>query len=346
MSTVSARPNAGATAREPRDDRVEPVPQLEAQRRGPERVVDVVEAGERQLDPCRGAVGVQREGGGADPAQLDVAGHDGRLGAPLAAVRAVVAAEVREVDRVVRVGVPAAPAVLRVGGVLELRVGERVVLDAEVARAALPPEVGDERVVGVEHERRLARVRGDDVGPALGDDLELAVAVELVAEEVGEQQRARAQLADHGAEPELVDLEEPEAAVELAPAAPRGRRQRGRDPAGHVRARAVVHERLARALEDRRDHRGRRRLAVGRADHRAAVLQPRAEQADGVRLQAREDLPRERRAAAAPGGAHERADRLGGRDLRPEQRHGASTFSARGSTRIVTGRSAIGSPSA
>ena len=41
-----------------------------------------------------------------------------------------------------------------------------------------------------------------------------------------------------------------------------------------------------------------------------------------------------------------RADRLGGGHLRAQQRHGTSTFSARGTTLMVTGRSAIGSPSA
>ena len=72
----------------------------------------------------------------------------------------------------------------------------------------------------------------------------------------------------------------------------------------------------------------------------------RAEQADRVRLQPREHLAGQRRPAAAAGGAHERADRLGGGHLRAQQRHGTSTFSARGTTLMVTGRSAIGSPSA
>ena len=55
-----------------------------------------------------------------------------------------------------------------------------------------------------------------------------------------------------GAEPELVDLEEPEVAVELAPAAARGVGQRGGDAAGHVRAGAVVDE-PARRVRSRID---------------------------------------------------------------------------------------------
>ena len=278
--------------------------------------------------------------------QLDVARDDGGLGPAPAAVRAVVAAEVGEVDRVVGVGMAAAAAVLGVGRVLQLRVGERVVLHAEVARAALPAEVGHERVVRVEHERGGARVRGHDLRPALGDDLELAVAVELVAEQVGEQQRPRAQLADHGAEPELVDLEQAEPPSSSRPPRREAAASAAATPPAMFAPARLCTSVSPRALEDGRDHGGGRRLAVRGADHRAAVRQPPAEQADRVRLQPREHLAGERRAAAAARGAHERADRLGGRDLRAEQRHGASTLSAPGRTRIVTGRSPIGSPSA
>jgi hypothetical protein len=240
----------------------------------------------------------------------------------------------------------AAPAVLGVRRVLELGERERVVVHAEEHGAAVAAQIGDERVVGVEHERRGARVGGDDVRPAVGDDLELAVAVELVAEQVAEQERARSQLVDDRGEPELVDLEQPEVAGQRAAAAARSARQRRGDAAGHVRPGAVVDERRAGALEDRRGHGRRGGLAVRRADHRAAQRQPLREQPDRVRLQAREDLPRQRGPAAAAGGAHDGADRLGGGHLGSQQGHGTSTFSARGTTLMVTGRSAIGSPSA
>ena len=71
------------------------------------------------------------------------------------------------------------------------------------------------------------------------------------------------------------------------------------------------------------------------------------EAADRVRLDAREHLARQRRPAAAPGRARERADRLGGGHPGGEPHHrGATTRSAPGSTRTVAGSSAIGSPSA
>ncbi len=88
-------------------------------------------------------------------------------------------------------------------------------------------------------------------GPALGDRLELAVAVELVAEQVAEQDRARAKLRSDGVEPQLVDLEQAELAGD-ARVRPRRREQRRGDPARHVRARVVVHELDPRLLEHAR----------------------------------------------------------------------------------------------
>ena len=93
----------------------------------------------------------------------------------------MVAAEVPEVDGVEGVGRAASPAVLGVGGVRHPRQRHRVVLDAEVERAGmLAPEVGDERIVGVEHQPLGTKA----VLPALDDRLQLAVAVELIAKEV------------------------------------------------------------------------------------------------------------------------------------------------------------------
>jgi hypothetical protein len=205
------------------------------------------------------------------------------------------------------------------------------------------PEIGDERIVRVEHQPGAVL---DDRRPAVGDRLQLAVAVELVAEEVAEQHRARLELLDHRPEPELVHLEEPEVAGQRPPAAPRRVRQRAGDAAGHVGAGAVVDEPRAGALEDRRHHRGGRGLAVGGADDDRAALQPAREAGDRVRLDAREHLARQRRPTAAAGRARERPDRLGGGHAGGEADHlGATTRREPGSTRTVAGRSAIGSPS-
>jgi len=73
-------------------------------------------------------------------------------------------------DRVVDVGRAAAPAVLRVGGVLHLGHRHARVLDAEVQGLPLATEVGDDGVVRVQHELLDERGR-QRLRPALGDGL-------------------------------------------------------------------------------------------------------------------------------------------------------------------------------
>ena len=84
-------------------------------------------------------------------------------------------------------------AVLRVGGVLQRRAGEPRIVDpvAQRVRAAFR-KVGNERIVGVDHEDGRGGETAHGLPPALGDVLELPVAVELVAEEVPERNDTRA----------------------------------------------------------------------------------------------------------------------------------------------------------
>ena len=169
-------------------------------------------------------------------------------------------------------------------------------------------EVADLRVVAVDHEHRLRRQLRRRSTPALGDVLELAVAVELVAEEVAEQHRARADAADDLRQRALVDLEQPELGVAL------GEQGRG-DPGDEIRARAVPGE-LAAGLEDLRRHRRRRRLPVRRRDDGRAVRQPRRERVDRARIELPEQLARQRRAAAGAREAGELRGRARGEAFR------------------------------
>src|SRR4051812_36122549 len=99
-------------------------------------------------------------------------------------------AEVADEGASVGIRVPAAAAVLGVMGVLELRHGDRWILDPEVghSRARLElgvaPEVGDQRIVGVEYEPTASSALAHQRGPMVCQRFELSVAVELVAEEV------------------------------------------------------------------------------------------------------------------------------------------------------------------
>ena len=125
-------------------------PSVSVQRGGAERVVDVVEAGERELDA--GAVEVERGASGCRAARRSWRSRSAS-GRSWPQFGQLVVAEVGEVDGAVGVGVAAAAAVLGVAGVLELGQREAVVVDAEVHRLRrVAAEVGDQRVVGVEHE--------------------------------------------------------------------------------------------------------------------------------------------------------------------------------------------------
>ena len=196
-----------------------------------ERVVDVVEAGEGELQLQLALRGADAQRGPRHAAQLDLGGGDvGRRAVRLAA-RALVVAEVTDERPLVGVGGAAAAAVLRVVGVLEPGEGLARVLDAEVGDARSPAqlpvaaEVGDQRVVRAEREPDPAGGAEllDQHGPLVGQALQLAVAVELVAEEVGEHQQTGPQLRGHAGQPGLVDLEQPLAAAS-------GRAARSRPP--------------------------------------------------------------------------------------------------------------------
>ena len=154
----------------------------------------------------------------------------------MAAVRTAIVPEMADVGGCVVVRRAAAKAVLRVGGVLQRRAGVRRVVDAEAEGvAALAAEIADLRVVCVDHEQRVGE-SGHRVAPAGGDELQLAVAVELVAEEVPEQKRLR-----------------PAAVARPRAALPR-RPRRGR-----------VRRRPRRAASTRRPRRGSRPSGCGRA---------------------------------------------------------------------------------
>jgi hypothetical protein len=140
---------------------------------------------------------------------------------------------------------------------LERRASMTHVVEPE-AEGSLPPvgEVGDDGVVGVHDERRVGRERLHRRTPALGEDLQLPVAVELVAKEVREGDHTGPRALDRLGERRLVDLEQAEV---RAP----GRHERRREARQEVRAR-VVPRQFVPTAQDARRHRRRGRLAVRR----------------------------------------------------------------------------------
>ena len=206
------------------------------------------------------------------------------------------------------VRLPAADAVARVGRVLERGAGVARIVDPVGDRVrALARQVADLRVVAVDHEHGLRRQRGRRGTPALGDVLELPVAVELVAEEVAEQHRARPDPANDLRQRAFVDLEQAQVGVALG-------EEGGGDPGDEVRAGAVPGEPAAR-LEDLGGHRGRRGLAVRRRDDGGAVAKPCRERVDRAGIELPEELARQRRAAARAGDPGELGGRARGQGL-------------------------------
>jgi hypothetical protein len=141
--------------------------------------------------------------------------------------------------------------------------------------------------------------------------LELAVAVELVAEEVAEEDGARPHPAGGLRQRGLVDLEEPELGAR------RGEEGRG-DPRDQVRPGGVVSQPEPRPQDGRR-HRRRRRLPVRRRDEHRALRELAGQPVDRAGMRLPEHLPGEGRAAAGAEEPRRRADPPGKEPFELEQ---------------------------
>ncbi len=194
----------------------------------------------------------------------------------------------------------------------------RWVVDAESERfRAASRDVREQRVVGV-HDRPRGRVEVENgSAPALGDVLELPVAVELVAEEVAEADGLGPHPPRDVGESTLVDLEEAEVRALLL-------QERRGHPGDEVRSGTVVREgHLAR--QDLGDHRGGRRLAVGCRDERRPEGEAARELPDRAGVDGGEDLSRNRRPAALSGDSGEPSGSAGEGDFEAQAHGGQST---------------------
>ncbi len=189
----------------------------------------------------------------------------------------------------------------RIGSVLECRPRDARIVEPVNGRQTVHVRECTERgVVAVDDERRLCVQCGDGGTPAPGDELELAVAVELVAKQVAETDGARPQAPQHLRQRALVDLEQPELGAV-------GCEQGGGDAGDEVRAGAVVRE-PEPAAQDLGRHRSGGRLAVRGGDERAPGGQPRGQPVDRAGIELRQELARHGRAAARTGEARQCSD--------------------------------------
>ena len=192
-------------------------------------------------------------------------------------------------------------------------------------RPALPAQVSDLGIVAVDDERRIGRQLLHSRPPAAGHELELAVAIELVAEQVAEADRPRPEPPSHLGQRRLVDLEEAELRVS-------GGEEGRRNPGDEVRTGAVVCEPQLPS-QNSRGHRRCRRLAVRRRDERGAERKPAGELIDRRRIELPEQLPGHGRAATGAGKPREASCGAGQEDLQPQRKAGSQgpeTLSERG----------------
>src|ERR1700682_4152911 len=151
-----------------------------------------------------------------------------------------------------------------------------------------------------------------------GRRFQLAVAVELVAKEIGNDDRAGRDLLDESRQAGLVDLEETDRRRHGA--APAGLvHDRGRHAENQVRPSLVGDGRMALRLEDMSQQRGGRRLAIGSGDHDGSVGQGARQLGEDFWVDPARDIAGERRATAATQAAAQRGGQLAG----PE-RHGSA----------------------
>jgi hypothetical protein len=137
-------------------------------------------------------------------------------------------------------------------------------------------------VVAVHDEHGLLRESGDRLAPAFGDELELAISVELVAEEIPEADRPRPYAPQDLRQRGFIHLEQAELGVA-------GREEGGGDPGEEVRARVVVREWEARTQDLGRHRRGRR-LAVRRGQNGDSRGKPGRQAVDRARVELREEF--------------------------------------------------------
>ena len=272
--------------------------------------------------------------------ELDLARADQRRRPLKVALRARIVAKVSdEIDAVAELRAADRAAGL-LGSMLGDAAANAAIFDPEEDRfVGVGAKARNQWVVGVEDYPR-GEIRSDDLTPSFDDLVELAIAIKLVAEEVGQQNRARGELPDERREPEFINLKKSEVAALVV--------ERRSYAASHIRASAVVNQRCTIGAHDFSDDRARRCLAVRRRDHDAAARKFGAALGDRCWRERQQDLPWCAGTAAAADPQDQSGqsrDRAG--DCQSQAAHaGSSTLTASGRIRISAGSSVRGSPSA
>ena len=204
---------------------------------------------------------------------------------------------------------PAAPTKLRVGDMRARPGGVASVIQPVVdhPRRQIAPEVGDRRVVGIQHQGGL-RGQGCQSGAPCGCHcIHLTIAIKLVAEEVVDEDKARTGLGDGLGQGGFIRLEQANAGTRATN--PIGIGQCGGGKTGdQVGSGAIVQHALTRVFEDLAEHTAGGGLAIRATDQHRAVGQPGAQVAENARHKAAGEAAGQRGTAARAQSARELSD--------------------------------------
>ena len=156
-----------------------------------------------------------------------------------------------------------------------------------------PDRVVHERVVAVRHHHAIRPQGLAGRAPQPGDVVDLAVAIQLIPEQVREDHHPRREVRDHPRDRGLVDLED--ADVSGRPPEEVGvLHQRRGDAGGQVGAGAIVHRDAAERFHDVRQQSGGRGFSVRAGDDHAPVPEAPGEEREDARLHGPRDAARHR----------------------------------------------------
>ena len=167
--------------------------QLQTARRGRQDVVNVIDAGQDGPHLRRARRRSQCKSAALEPREFNMLGGNQRLRTVCAALRTPVVAHVPKVHHRVFVRDTAAITVARIRGVLQRAGAAGRVGNPKRHRrpGKFCSDIRDEWIISVEdHDRLAGRSAIEDRAPAPGNDINLAIPVQLVTEKVGQHDGA------------------------------------------------------------------------------------------------------------------------------------------------------------
>ena len=231
----------------------------------------------------------------------------------------MIVADVAKIDTVEDEWAAAARTEFRVGAVAQLRLQQCWIVQPRIhdPRQSVAQR-RHHRIVGVEHGGHTLGALYQRAPDVRRRRLQLTVAVELVAEQVGHDDGPGRDFLDEPRQARLIDFEQPN--IRVQPAGPGGAIHHGRgDAIDQVGARLVGDGSPALRLENVPQKGRRRRLSVRAGDHHRPLIERAGERGQNFGIDPAGDIAGECRPAASSQAATQTRGQLAG----PERRHRA-----------------------